>query len=169
MASIRSFRMLAHDSCARCSKDFKAKRGTALVVPINEELMPPPHIGIYVCETCNDKSTDRVIGTSIYIPAPGPRRPERWPVYYAPDGVPGFVKCARLDNGVVRIGLKRGHAEVWSQREVEAFGRTEPGRMAYSRTYGLYGPAEMFTPEGRHVVTAEHFINLAEPSMSPIQ
>jgi hypothetical protein len=143
--------------------DFKVRPGTALVVPINEVLMPLPHIGIHVCETCVLRDADRVIAISIYVPGSGPRRPERWPLYHAPSGVPGFVKCARLDNGVVRIGLKRSHAEIWSQEDVKAFGLTGAGRMAYTRTYGLYGPAELFTPEGRYLVTAEHFINLAEP------
>ncbi len=145
--SIRRFRYLCHDSCARCSRDFKDSPTCALVVPV-AGLLPPPHVGIQVCTSCQTVGLDRVLGMSVYLPGAGPRRPEQWPRYYAPDVVAGFVKCCRLDNGVVRIGLRLGHAEDWARQEVEnlvtALGTMPPS--AYSRDCSMYGSPELIPP-----------------------
>jgi hypothetical protein len=150
---------LAHDSCARCSRDFhEVNRVVSTVIP-----KPDGGLGIQVCPGCVDGSVDRIAGMSLYLAGAGERLPEAWPVYYAtPGALEGFVRCNRLDNGVVRIALKRGHADIWTPAEQER-APTTPGQMGYAVDYGLYGPVELFQPGGCYRVIASKFIDLARP------
>lgn len=160
MKPINRMRFLSHDSCARCSIDFGVTLVASVVFPDDND----DSVGIQVCGSCvmDSQGVDIVAATSLYVAAANPRRPEQWPLYYGHDGIEGFIKCSRLDNGIVRIGLIRGHAEIWTADEIERFGHPKI-QMAYSPNYSLYGAAEMFKPNARHIVETTHFIDLSTP------
>ena len=70
----------------------------------------------------------------------------------------GFAKVCMLDNGIPRVGLHRGHVELWSRNEVRSFGGVKG---SYTEDYGLYG--ESFY----HTVTEVQFYDMTHP-LSPM-
>jgi hypothetical protein len=128
------------DACLRCSRLYD--HGENCVVVRGGPNARYRLVGLLVCRACVYPPTDQLdepLAQSFYVAGPG-TRVRTWPRYIGLTGIEGYVKLARLANGVYRVGLHRGHAEVWSAAEIDAHGRPRPGQapMEYSRDYQCY-------------------------------
>ena len=83
-----------------------------------------------------------------------------WPILSGAGQVDGYAKVARLSNGAFRVGLHRGHVEVWTPAQVEKLRSADPSEMGYSADYGLYGPMQLLGPTAHRQVEVR-FVRLS--------
>ena len=74
-------------------------------------------VGLVVCEDCISAEFDQRVGLWVSKESGPLDNPRDWtpPMYVGEGGVDGYAKLTRLDNGVYRLGLHRGHVEVWTK------------------------------------------------------
>lgn len=110
---------LVADYCLRCLGDYKDGDRCHLMVGA---WRGAPNLGIVICPHCRGP-LDSLRSITLYkLDNPGGRPELR---YYAPTGAAtedGYVRVNCLANGYCRIGMKRGHAEVWREEEIKQFG-----------------------------------------------
>ncbi len=147
------------DECLRCGRTFLDQEVTRLVR--GGPNAKYHDVGLIVCEGCVSRDYDVVIGLGIYRRTAAMTAEGRWPRYVGHAGVAGYARVSRLDNGVFRVGLHRGHVEVWTAAEVQAYRAGSRPAMAYSREYRLYGSADLF-PDG-HQDVEQRFVDLSQP------
>jgi hypothetical protein len=157
---------LCSDYCLRCMRPFRDGERSGLVSGGRHAKYRD--VGINVCVGCiQGQDLDRQRAFSVYrssgLPLPL-HDPERIrPVYHSQRPVPGFVKLSLLNNGLWRVSLHRGHAEISSAADIEAAGGRDAGMgYRYSADYGLYGPPEMITDAGAHTVLRVEFLDLRD-------
>jgi hypothetical protein len=130
------------DACLRCSRPFASGETTSVVKGGPSAKFHD--IAVVVCAACvHPSDRDVLVAQTVYFPGPGPRT---WPRYVGTVGCEGFLKVSRLENGVYRLGLHRGHAEVWSAGDVERLGPMAHTGV-YSPAYELYGSPDVI-PNG---------------------
>lgn len=143
--------------CLRCGTLF-AEGQTILIVKGGPDAKYRT-IGLAIDEAClQSPELDRLMlaGITEGLDGPGPGI-GLWPCYVgAPTYLQGYAKVSMLDNGVARVGLHRGHVEIWRKKEVLSFG----GNLgSYAEGYGMYcGGPGLF-----HSVTEVRFYDLALP------
>ena len=106
---------LVADYCIRCSKLFKDGQIAALVQ--GNAQAQYRDLAIEVCRECVLAAFDVRVALVKCLYDDGNRGFSVWPNYGGSAPMPGFLKLARLENGVIRVGLHRGHAEVWTVRK----------------------------------------------------
>jgi hypothetical protein len=152
-------RLVVDDACLRCSRLFLPGEITRVV--IGGAAAKHRAVALTICAPCvrePGSELDVVIGGTVYVPG----RPGRtWPRYVGTTGCDGFLKLARLENGAFRVGLHRGHAEVWTAEQVAMLGQAAL-RGVYSHDLSLYGSRELF-PDGWGVVEVQ-FVDLRVPA-----
>jgi len=80
-----------------------------------------------------------------------------WPRYSGnPTTLQGYAKVSMLDNGLARVGMHRGHVEVWQHHEVWAW---HGGLGSYGEDYAVFSA----TPGLYHSVVDVRFYDLAQP------
>ena len=147
------------DACLRCGREFK--NGESCLVVFGGPDAKYREVGLVICCDCfQGEKLDKVMLSDVYLRK---QAGTTWPRYYGSYSVEGWAKVSRLSNGTYRIGLHRGHVEVWTKEMVQTLGnRLEPGVMGYSKDYGLYGPKSL----GDFIVHTEEeirFVDLTEP------
>lgn len=156
---------LCSDYCLRCMRPFRDGERCGLVT--GGRSAKYRDVGINVCTGCiQDQDFDRQRAFSLYrssgLPLPL-HDPERLrPVFHSRRPVPGFVKLSLLNSGLWRVGLHRGHAEIWCASDIDATGdpKADLG-FRYSEDYSLYGPPEIITGPGAHTVLRVEFLDLS--------
>jgi hypothetical protein len=121
-----------------------------------------PGVALTICATCLREPTtglDLVMGGTVYVPG---RAGRTWPRYLGTTGCQGFLKVARLENGISRVGLHRGDAEVWTPEQVECLG-PHAGDGVYSRDFSLYGPRALLFDGWEQVEV--RFLDLRAPAL----
>lgn len=158
---------LNSDYCLRCMERFCNGQTCALVT--GGPSAQYREIGLLVCPECmQEPAFDVQDFLSFYfrvepLPLNDPERIK--PRFQSSRPLEGFLKLSLLDNGLWRVGLHRGHAEIWSRDEVKGSTWTDVDwtKLRYSADYGLYGPAEMITGAGFHSVVRVEFLDLRAP------
>ena len=149
------------DACLRCGRGFRD--GEACLVAFGGPDSRYKDVGLTICRDCfQGERLDKIAFVTVYF-----RRQEgtAWPRYCGSCGVTGWAKVSRLSNGAYRVGLHRGHVEVWSRDLVEttgSFAKSHVGEMGYSKDYGIYGPRSL----GDLIVHTEEeirFVDLMKP------
>jgi hypothetical protein len=154
-ASIRPLHF-AHDTCLRCSTRF-APGDTALVAFGGPEAVYR-EVGLVICQGCVVSSAlDLVVAEMEWVGSK--TESSSWPILVGEGDVDGYAKVSRLSNGAYRIGLHRGHVEVWSASEVMKYGRSDVSQMGYSPSYQLYGSVQLLGPDC-HVQQEVRFVRL---------
>jgi hypothetical protein len=152
-----------HDACLRCGHAFGP--GDEVLVVAGGPAARYREVGLAVCGECQaDASLDRILMSGLYSrPLHRPvGAPLTWPVLNGAGQVDGYAKVARLSNGAFRVGLHRGHVEVWSAAQVVKLRVADPTEMGYSADYGMYGPVALL---GRTAVRQDEvrFVRLSHP------
>ena len=148
------------DYCLRCNRNFMNTEVCCLVTGGKEARYRD--VGIIICKNCGQGSKfDRKILVSVYL-----KKPDAAGMIFAPryvsgtSGVTGYAALNRLSCGSYRLGLHRGHVEVWSFDHIVQI-KAPPG-MGYSKDFTLYGPTELVGTD--HVVVESKFIDLIAPN-----
>ena len=155
--------MLVSDYCLRCCKPFQTFEVVANVVAMgggNRQVV------LQVCADCIHKG-DAAVAMSVYVRGGNVTDPDSMRPRVTGAPLDGFVHLKLLDNGFWRVGLKRGHAEIWTKQEVDSHLARVPTTatpMGYSHDYSLYGSMKVIGEvPGAHAVVAEEFLDLRAP------
>jgi len=150
------------DVCLRCGREFR--HGEACLVVFGGPDARYRDVGLVICRDCfQGEQLDKILTFTTYVIRGG--EGVTWPRYCGSYGVDGWAKVSRLSNGAYRVGLHRGHVEVWPKESVEttaSFVKSHVGEMGYSKDYGLYGPKSL----GDFIVHTEEeirFVDLTKP------
>jgi len=113
-----------------------------------------------------DKSLDIQNLFTVYLHAPTalPVHDERKmkPIFYSNWPLDGFLKMSLLETGFWRIGLHRGHCEVWTDEEKSRYS-DEGIEMAYQKGSLVYGASRIFKPGTFWKIVKVEFLNLGNP------
>ena len=152
------------DACLRCGREFRD--GEVCLVVFGGPDAKYKDVGLVICDDClQGERLDKIMARSIYVCTTPPAE-LTWPVYAGSYGIEGFAKVSRLSNGTYRVGLHRGHVEVWSRELVEttgSFAKSHVGEMGYSKDYGIYGRKSLLGDGIVHTEEEIRFVDLSKP------
>jgi hypothetical protein len=145
------------DYCLRCCTMFRD--GQVCCVVTGGPAAKYRRVGLIIDQEClQDATLDRQRFLSTYRhPNATALRTGYWPRYYGnPTTLQGYGKVSMLDNGLARVGLHRGHVEVWQRHEVRAW----HGRLgSYAEDYAVFS----ISPGLYHSVVDVRFYDLSKP------
>lgn len=155
---------LCSDYCIRCLRPFKNKNTCAVVSGSRNARYRD--IAIEVCHGCVDKNLDIQKLLTIYFrdsgQLPVDNNEKMKPIFYSNWPLEGFLKMSLIETGFWRIGLHRGHCEVWTTEEKEKY--TDEGiEMAYAKDSLIFGASRIFKPGTFWRVIRVEFLSLADP------
>lgn len=149
------------DACLRCGREFR--NGETCLVAFGGPDAKYKDVGLTICRDCfQGERLDKILFRTVYFRGHGGMA---WPRYCGTSAVTGWAKMSRLSNGTCRIGLHRGHVEVWSRESVETTGswaKSHVGEMGYSRDFLCYGPKALGSLI-EYVEEEVRFVDLSKP------
>ena len=155
------------DVCLRCGRVFRHHE--LCLVVYGGPQAKYRDVGLVVCRTCyQGEELDTVRDCTIYG-APKQFIKGQPPKYYGQAGTTGYAKLSRLEDGSFRLGLHRGHVEVWTEEMVKSpagqLAVEHPEHMAYATGSLLYGSVEFFRAQRMpHLSCVEvRFVDLLHP------
>jgi hypothetical protein len=151
------------DVCLRCGRLFVA--GEIAVSVHGSGAAKYRSIGIVICRECICSDFDTVYGKTLYVPAPDSNGEPSWPRYWGSDAIRGFALLHRLETGLCRVALHRGHVEILTPEEKDNHRFPGIGVMAYDPSFTLYGPYAVLGPKGIRVIERK-FVDLSKPESS---
>jgi hypothetical protein len=155
-----NYPMLVSDYCLRCCKPFETFEVVANVIASGGG---DRQVVLQVCADCIRKG-DSAVAMSVYVKGGNATDPDSMRPRVAGATLDGFLHLKLLDNGFWRVGLKHGHAEIWTKHEVDSHLARRPAAatpMGYSHDYSLYGSMKLIGKvPGAHAMVAEEFLDL---------
>ena len=108
-------------TCLRCARPLPPGRRCRLVR--GGKAAEYRSIALVVCNACRQPPGWDVQVAKRSTPVAAGLGADCWPRYIGVGGIEGFAKVMRLDNGIYRVGLHRGHVEVWQLSEMRQYGQ----------------------------------------------
>lgn len=155
---------IVSEQCVRCMRPFRNGEDTYVVR--GGPSAKYRAVAIHVCKSCQfDASLDEPIAMTIFTKTRS--GPPSAPTVAGQKGV-GFAKVNYLENGQWRIGLHRGHVEVYSAKErqeyLNAYGNNGVG--SYSPDYAVYAAGPKEARSGWIGVVRSEFLDLSRPTQT---
>jgi hypothetical protein len=155
---------LSSDYCLRCLRPFL--HGEAHPIVKGNQNARYRDIAIHICRDCMAPEVDEQTFFAVYYSA-GPLqttdRDKMRPIFTRNYPLAGYLRLNLLETGFWRVGLHRGHAEVWTAEDVGKYGHP-PGQACYTKDGMFYGSLEAFPRDTVLLVVSSEFLDLGKPT-----